>query len=73
MLARVLFRSHPLLRDIPVLFDFNRPERYPELFSIDRRFDPKHLNRTGSREFSELLAEAFAQRFGETLTGGAGQ
>ena len=47
--------------DIPGLLDFNRPERYPQLFDVEHRFDPKHLNRRGAEEFSRLLAGEFLE------------
>jgi hypothetical protein len=47
--------------EIPVLFDFNDPDRYPELFREDRRFDVMHLNRPGALAFSRLVAQAFRE------------
>lgn len=47
--------------DIPALFDFNRPERFPQLFEVELRFDPKHLNQRGAQEFSRLLAARFLE------------
>lgn len=45
---------------IPVLFDFNRPHEYPQLFTLESRFDPGHMSRSGAAEVSRLLAEQFA-------------
>lgn len=42
--------------DIPDLVDFNSPERYPQLFEFENRFDEQHLNRRGAEEFSRLFA-----------------
>ena len=47
--------------EIAVLLDFNDPDRYPELFRDDRRFDVMHLNRPGAVAFSRLLAQAFRE------------
>lgn len=55
--------------DIPALLDFNRPERYPQLFDVEQRFDPKHLNRRGAEEFSRLLADAFLEHLRESEVG----
>ena len=41
---------------IPELLNYNDPERYPELFRIENRFDKGHLNRQGVILFSERLA-----------------
>ncbi len=41
---------------VPVLLAFNDPERYPELYRVDRRFDRRHLNTAGARAFSTELA-----------------
>lgn len=46
----------------PVL-SFDDPERYPELFRPENRFDFGHLNRQGA----ELFSEAFADRVAEFL------
>lgn len=43
------------------LFDFNKPDSYPELFTIEARYDPGHLSRSGAESFSTLLAQRFAQ------------
>ncbi len=43
---------------IPVLLNYNDPERYPELFRLDHRFDKGHLNRRGVVAFSERIAQA---------------
>lgn len=47
---------------LPVLLGFNQPERYPNLYRPELRFDLNHLNRRGAEEFTRLLAEAFADR-----------
>lgn len=51
--------------EILVLLDADRPERYPELFAQESRFDPKHLNARGAERFSLLLAEAFLRHLAE--------
>ena len=45
---------------LPVLFGFNRPGKYPELYAIENHFDPNHLNRAGAEEFTRLFATEFA-------------
>lgn len=45
---------------IPVLFHFNRPDSFPELFAVDRHYDAGHLNERGAAEFSRLLARTLA-------------
>lgn len=48
-------------RDIPTLLDFSNPDRYPELFTIEHRFDYQHLNPPGAKIFSRRLAEEFVR------------
>jgi hypothetical protein len=43
------------------LVDLNDPERYPELFLQENRFDTNHMNRSGAELFSRLLAARFAE------------
>lgn len=45
---------------IPHLLSFNHPDRYPELYRLDRRYDANHLNREGAEQFSRLLADRWA-------------
>ncbi len=45
---------------LPHLISFNHPEQYPQLYQLNRRFDPNHLNQRGAEEFSILLADALA-------------
>lgn len=47
--------------DIEDLIDFNSPERYPQFFRYENRFDERHLNRAGAREFSRLFAAEAAR------------
>lgn len=48
--------------EIPALLAFNDPLRYPELFTVQNRFDKRHLAAEGARAFSRRFAEAFAER-----------
>jgi len=41
---------------IPVLFDYSDPERQPELYSEEMRYDGGHLNASGAQHFTRLLA-----------------
>jgi hypothetical protein len=42
------------------IFAFNDPQKYPQLYSMEWRWDYDHLNDTGAREFTMLLANDFA-------------
>ncbi len=46
--------------DIPLLFDYYDPEKYPKLFDLSLYFDAGHLSREGAIEFSKLLAASLA-------------
>lgn len=52
-------------RDALVLFDFNNPERYPELYTPDVRGSTEHLNTPGAKIHSRLLARAIKKRWME--------
>lgn len=45
---------------VPQMLAFNDPERYPDLFTVDRRFDAEHLTTEGAERFTRLLAERCA-------------
>jgi hypothetical protein len=45
-----------------LFLDFSDPRRYPELFAVEHRNDRGHLNHTGARLYSRLLARELAQR-----------
>lgn len=45
---------------VPVLFDFSRPDVYPELYDVGERFDDDHLDARGAERFSGVFADAFA-------------
>jgi len=49
----------------PRLLAFNDPARYPELFTVEHRFDAEHLSTEGARLFSRALAERFAHLLDE--------
>ncbi len=48
--------------DIPLLFDFYDPERFPKMFDLELYFDAGHLNREGAVEFSKLLGATLAEQ-----------
>jgi len=48
-------------RDPLPFFDFADPERYPELYELISRYDPRHLSHLGAERFTRRLAEAFAE------------
>jgi hypothetical protein len=52
---------------IPVLFDFNDPRPYPDLFTYEAWFDQNHLNEAASVRFSTYLADEVAAYLGETM------
>lgn len=52
-----VLRLHEL-GHVTTLFHFNDPERYPELFQLDHRFDRGHVNERGAQRFSSLFAQA---------------
>ena len=39
---------------------YNRPSRYPELYTWEHRFDWTHVNREGAARWSRLLADDLA-------------
>ncbi|MEM9378453.1 MAG: hypothetical protein AAGB93_00795 [Planctomycetota bacterium] len=52
--------------EIPVLFQFNAPTRYPELDDMSLRWDPNHLNERGAKTWSRLFARRFARYLDES-------
>jgi hypothetical protein len=44
-----------------VVFAFNDPDAFPELYRFERRWDFEHLNPAGADEFTRELAGRFAQ------------
>jgi len=46
---------------IDTLLSYKDPNRFPQLYSVERRQDAGHLNAAGSREFTKLLAEDFSE------------
>ena len=51
---------------LPSLLQFDDPRRYPEYFTAESRFDTWHLTEEAARQFSVVLADAFADRLEET-------
>lgn len=55
--------EHPVLQRegvISLLWNFNLPEEYPELFRVAHRWDKEHLNARGVELFTDLLVERIA-------------
>jgi hypothetical protein len=52
------------------LWAFCDPERYPELYAVDHRYDDDHLDRDGARLLTRLLAQRFADMLDATGTDG---
>ncbi|MFW9262308.1 hypothetical protein [Nostoc sp. CALU 546] len=46
---------------IPVLFAFNNPQRFANLYKLDHRIDRVHLNYQGAQELTLAMAEKFSQ------------
>jgi hypothetical protein len=46
---------------IPVLFAFNNPQNFANLYELDHRIDRVHLNYQGAQELTLALAEKFSQ------------
>jgi len=46
--------------EAPLVFLFNAPGRYPELFVFEHRYDETHVNRAGSEVLSRRFADALA-------------
>jgi hypothetical protein len=44
----------------PLVFIFNAPGRYPDLFVFEHRYDETHVNRAGSEALSRRFADALA-------------
>jgi len=56
--------ERPLLHRLGVireLWDFNRPEAYPELFRVAHRWDEEHLNSAGVALLTDLLVQRIAE------------
>jgi hypothetical protein len=46
--------------EIPYLIDLNSPERFPQFFKVENRFDEQHMNGEGARDLSRLFAAELA-------------
>lgn len=44
--------------ELPHFLQYNDPQKYPEIFEVDRRQDRGHLSRKGAEDFSRHLADA---------------
>jgi hypothetical protein len=56
--------EHPVLHRegvISLLWNFNLPEQYPELFRVAHRWDAEHLNAEGVRLFTDHLVRRIAE------------
>jgi hypothetical protein len=47
-----------------VLIALNDPSKYPRLFDPDLHYDGWHLNERGAHDFTQVLAEEFAEKTG---------
>lgn len=48
------------------IFAFNDIDAYPDLYQVDYRFGVRHLNGTGAKRLTELLAEQFSRYLDKT-------
>lgn len=55
------FRVAEQQGDIETLLAYKDPNRFPQLYEPQQRFDREHLTEQASQEFSRLLAKDFAQ------------
>ncbi len=55
------FQAAQQLGLIDTLFSYKNPNRFPQLYRTDHRYDADHLNDAGSREFTRLLAKDFSE------------
>jgi hypothetical protein len=58
--------SQPFLAARPIIWDFARPDLYPELYAPENRSDLAHLNHLGAQLWTTLLARQFAATFRST-------
>lgn len=49
------------LGTIDTLLSYKDPNRFPQLYRVEQRYDADHLNDAGSREFTKLLAQDFSK------------
>jgi hypothetical protein len=58
---------HSLARQghVPNFLPFDDPLEYPDFYDLDKRFDLRHLDDKGARQFSRVLANTFADRLDE--------
>lgn len=47
-----------------LLLSFDEPEKYPDLYRPEERYDLQHFNTTGAAGFTKALARAFRDRIG---------
>jgi hypothetical protein len=51
---------------VPQLWAFNDPNRYPALYALEQRYDGEHLNDQGARLFTQMIAQTFTEHAGMT-------
>ena len=55
------FRAAWQQGEIEALLAYKDPERFPQLYRVDQRFDAGHLNGEAAQVFSQLLAQDFVK------------
>lgn len=55
------FQAAKALGTIDTLLSYKKPSEFPQLYAPKQRHDADHLNETGAREFTQLLAQDFRE------------
>ncbi|MEL6939289.1 MAG: hypothetical protein AAFO84_08870 [Cyanobacteria bacterium J06598_1] len=55
------FQAAKALGTIDTLLSYKKPSEFPQLYAPTQRHDADHLNETGAREFTQLLAQDFRE------------
>jgi len=56
------FQAAQQLGIINTLLSYKDPAQFPQLYDPVQRYDAAHLNDSGSRKFTKLLAADFAKK-----------
>ncbi len=60
------FPAAQKLGKIDRLLTYRDPNRFPQLYTLQNRYDADHLNRAGSEEFTRLIAQDFNHTIAST-------
>ena len=64
-LRNVTFRTDNTSDEPIQVLDLNKPAEYPQLFTVEGRYDPNHMNYEASVSYTESLAKLLAIRVNE--------